>query len=221
MAKRTSIKDQRFNKMISKTKVVIEEMFPFLFFYFRKRKLTKAVNAETFACKNSPYKSYYQLSKDDLKSRITQEHERSKSMDDKTFKMTLAISFGLTILGSTASLLIKGMPNPELRIVVAIFSTLSIFYSMAAGFTAIGVLKTLPTYGYGTDFIIKGKNNISVLVHALASQEKMNIIRHLRNESAYQSLRNSMASLFLALLIFTVFLISYYIKTISAVKIIC
>lgn len=113
------------------------------------------------------------------------------------------------------------MPNPELRIVIAIFSALSIFYSMSAGFTAIGALKTLPTYGYGTDFIIKGKNDISVLVHALASQEKMNIIRHLRNESSYQSLRNSMASLFMALLIFTVSLISYYIKTVSAVKIVC
>jgi hypothetical protein len=221
MAKQTNMRKQRFYKMISKAKVFIEEIFPFLFFYFRKRKQTKEVNNETFACENGPYKDYYQLTEEDLKSRIAQEHERSKSMDDKTFKMTLAISFGLTILGLTASLLIKGMPDPTFSIIVVIFSSLSIFYSMAAGFTAIGALKTLPTYGYGTDFIIKGEEDKSVLVHALSSQEKMNIIRHLRNESAYQSLRNSMLSLFLALVLFTVSLISYYFESISLLKVVC
>ena len=190
--------------MIQKVKVFFEEIFPFLFFYFRKRKLTKGIINETFASETSAYKSYYQLPEENLKSRIAEEHDRSKSMDDKTFKMTLAISFGLTILGSTASLLVKGMPNPELKVIVAIFAALSIFYSMTAGYTAIGALKTLPTYGYGTDFMIKGNGDISVLVKALAAQEKMNIIRHLRNESAYQSLRNSMALLFFALMIFAV-----------------
>jgi len=190
--------------MIQKVKVFFEEIFPFLFFYFRKRKLTKEIINETFASETSAYKSYYQLPEENLKSRIAEEHDRSKSMDDKTFKMTLAISFGLTILGSTASLLVKGMPNPELKVIVAIFAALSIFYSMTAGYTAIGALKTLPTYGYGTDFMIKGNGDISVLVKALAAQEKMNIIRHLRNESAYQSLRNSMALLFFALMIFAV-----------------
>src|SRR3972149_3947041 len=136
MAKRISIRNQLFYKIISKIKVLIEEIFPFLFFYLRKSKLTKEVNANTL----THDKSYDQLSEDDLKLRITQEHERSKRLDDKTFKMTLAISFSLTIFGSTASLLIKEMPNFELRIVVAFFSTLSICYSMVAGFTAIGAL---------------------------------------------------------------------------------
>ena len=194
--------------MIQRVSVFFEEIFPFLFFYFSKRKLTKEVTNGSFASENSTYKRYYKLPKEDLKSRIMQEHDRSKSMDDKTFKMTLAISFGLTILGSTASLLVKGMPNPELKVTVAIFAGLSIFYSMTAGFTAIGALKTLPTYGYGTDFLLNAKDDISTLVKALAAQEKMNIIRHLRNESAYQSLRNSMALLFLALMIFAFSLIS-------------
>jgi len=207
--------------MIQRVSVLFEEIFPFLFLYFRKRKLTNEVTNGTFASETGTYKPYYQLPEEDLKSRITQEHDRSKSMDDKTFKMTLAISFGLTILGSTASLLIKGMPNPELKLTVAIFTGLSIFYSMTAGFTAIGALKTLPTYGYGTDFILNAKGDISTLVKALAAQEKMNIIRHLRNESAYQSIRNSMALLFFALMIFAFSFISYFWELISVSKIVC
>ena len=207
--------------MIKRASVFFEEIFPFLFFYFRKRKLTTEVTNETFAAENSIYKPYYQLAEEDLKLRIMQEHDRSKSMDDKTFRMTLAISFGLTILGSTASLLVKGMPNPELKATVAIFAGLSIFYSMTAGFTAIGALKTLPTYGYGTDFIINAKDDISTLVKALVAQEKINIIRHLRNESAYQSLRNSMALLFFALMIFAFSFISYFLELISVTKVVC
>ena len=200
----------------SMTKIVNrigEEILPFFFFYFRKRKQIKLVSTENFGCGSGSYEVYHQLSENELESRISQEHERAKSMDDKTFKMTLAISFGLTVLGSTANLLLKEIPVTEYRIIVAVFASLSIFYSMAAGFTAIGALKTLPTFGYGTDFAINGKKNKSVLVHALAAQEKMNIIRHLRNESSYQSLRNSMILLFLALTIFALSFIVHYFQT--------
>lgn len=188
---------------------LVEEIFPFLFFFLRKKKIMGEVDKETFASKAGPYENYYQLSSEDLNARILQEHKRSKSMDDKTFKMTLAISFGLTILGSSANLFIKEIPYEALKILIALFSFLSIAYSMTAGFASLGALKTLPLYGYGTQFVSK-KDDISALVQALASQEKMNIVRHLRNESAYQSLRNGMITLFVALFIFSISVLVYH-----------
>ena len=123
-------------------------------------------------------------------------------MDDKTFKMTLALTFGLTVLGSTTSFLLKEIPFTNLWILIAVLISSSIFYTMAAGFIALGALKTLPSYGYGTDFLLRARDDRSVLVYALAAQEKVNLIRHLRNECAYQSLRNGFVCLFLALGLF-------------------
>jgi hypothetical protein len=71
---------------------------------------------------------------------------------------------------------------------------------LMAGITALGAIKTLTTYGYGTDHLLNQKKiGDSYLAEALYAQERMNIIRHLRNESAYQSLRNGFLMLFIAL----------------------
>ena len=80
---------------------------------------------------------------------------------------------------------------------------LGLFYVLAAGFVALGALRTLPSYGYGTQFMLQQQGNTqTILADALARQETMNIIRHLGNETAYQALRNGLLLLFVGILIF-------------------
>jgi len=161
-----------------------------------------------------PYKSYYGLAAETLKERIAEERERARSMDEKTFKMTLSLSIGLTILGTTISFLVGKSPIPIFRTIIAVTASLSIFYTLAGGFLALGALKTLPSYGYGTEFLIQAERGKRIAVGALASQEKMNLIRHLRNESAYQCLRNGFILLLISALLFAVsFAISEWTST--------
>ncbi|WP_220385041.1 hypothetical protein, partial [Klebsiella pneumoniae] len=60
-------------------------------------------------------------------------------------------------------------------------------------------LKTLPKFGYGTYFEIN-KNRES-LIKAIIGQEKVNIIRHIRNELSYMSLRNGFLLILFALIL--------------------
>lgn len=185
-----------------KSKVMLEEIFPFPFYWVRRRRHLDRISSDDFGNGQTAFSSYHKLSKEELFGQIKEERERAKSMDDKTFKMTLALTFAMTVLGSTTSLLIGNVPFQIMRTLVASLAALTIFYSLTAGFIALGAIRTMPSYGYGTNFLVNAKRNKSAIVTALASQEAMNIIRHLRNECAYQALRNSFIFLFLALSLF-------------------
>jgi len=128
-------------------------------------------------------------------------------MDEKTFKLTLSLSVGLTVLGSTAIPLVKAVPSEAVQTTLTAIIGLGLFYVLAAGFVALGALRTFPSYGRGTQFLLQQKGNVqNVLADALARQETMNIIRHLRNETAYQALRNGLSLLFVGTLIFAAML---------------
>jgi hypothetical protein len=72
---------------------------------------------------------------------------------------------------------------------------------LLAGITALGALKTLPVYGYGTQHALsQEKGGVTYLSQALYAQENINLVRHLRNETAYQSLRNGFLVLLIALI---------------------
>lgn len=185
-----------------RAKVTIEELFPYPFYWVRKREQLKRIGSQSLGAANGPKADYHKLSEKELTDRISEERERAKAMDDKTFKMTLSLTLGMTVLGSTASLLVRNVPFVSIQVAIAILAALSIFYSLSAGLIALGALKTLPSYGYGTEFLLEAKEDKAVIVESLASQEGMNLIRHLRNECTYQSLRNGFLCLFLALGLF-------------------
>jgi len=158
--------------------------------------------SEDLAVPGGPYDRYHKLSDEELGKRLSEERDRAKAMDEKTFKMTLALTVGLTVLGSTTTLLVHGVPFEKLRPLVAALAVLAIVYSLFGGFLALGALRTLPSFGYGTDFVIRAKSDRAFVVGCLVSQEIMNIVRHLRNESAYQCLRNGCMCLFAAVLLY-------------------
>ena len=129
-------------------------------------------------------------------------------MDEKTFKLTLSLSIGLTVLGSMAAFLIKVVSSVTIQTISTILIYSGVLYVLFAGFVALGALRTLRSYGYGTQFLLQQKKEEQkILAEALARQETMNIIRHLRNETAYQALRNGLCLLFVGIVIFATALV--------------
>ena len=74
-------------------------------------------------------------------------------MDEKTFKLTLSLSVGLTVLGSTAAFLTKVISSATIQTLLTIVIGIGLSYVLVAGFVALGALRTLQTYGYGTQFL--------------------------------------------------------------------
>ena len=183
-----------------------EEIFPF--FHYLWRKTRKFRLAESRHILEEPqYTQYANLSLEKLRKRLREERQRASAMDEKTFKMTLSLSVGLAILGFTSTTIVKQVSLPEARIALVVLIILGLFYFLSSGFIALGALKTLPSYGYGTQILLlDAEQNQRCLAECLARAEEINIVRHLRNETAYQSLRNGLIMFFLVAIVFIVFL---------------
>lgn len=186
--------------------VVVEEIFPFPHYVRRKARSFRLAESERIL-EEPQYEQYANLNVKKLRKRLREERQRASAMDEKTFKMTLSLSVGLAILGSTSATLVKQVSLPEARIALVALIILGLFYFLSSGYIALGALKTLPSYGYGTQpLLLDSEGHQRDLAEYLARAEKINIIRHLRNETAYQSLRNGLILLFLAAAVFVVFL---------------
>lgn len=177
---------------------IFEEVFPIFPFLKNKNSILNKVSDVDELPRKS--KRYEELGSDCLNVRIKEEHERATKIDEKTFKFTLGLSVSLTVLAAASGSFVKFLPNSSYTLYISIICGIASLYMLAAGITALGAIKTLATYGYGTDHLLNQKKiGVSYLAEALYSQERMNIIRQMRNEAAYQSLRNGFLMLFLAL----------------------
>ena len=185
---------------------IIEEVIPFLHYRARKTQLLQRCESSGIL-KCQAFADYSTLLAEQLKDRLKEERERAQFMDEKTFKLTLSLSIGLTVIGSTAASLINAVSCVAIQIILIVIIGFGLSFVLAAGIIALGALRTLPSYGYGTQFLLRlqqQENPQTVLAVNLARQETMNIIRHLRNETAYQALRNGLLFLFAGILIFVV-----------------
>ena len=181
---------------------IAEELFPFPHYLVHKRWQRRRYESDGIL-DDPAFSGYGSLSAAQLTDRLKEERQRASAMDDKTFKFTLSLSVGLTILGSTAAFLVKAVSSAAIQTTLAIIIGLGLFYVLAAGFVALGALRTYPSYGFGTQFLLQQQGNAqNAMADALARQETINNIRHLRNEAAYQALRNGLFLLFAAILIF-------------------
>ena len=179
---------------------IAEEIFPFGHYVLRSRRkkqqCVKKNPLQELQCTD-----YATVPVDGLKQRLSDEHQRASSMDEKTFRLTLSLSVGLTVLGSTAAFLTNMISSGTIQTISTIAIGCGVLYVLAAGFVALGALRTLPTYGYGTKFLLQCQNDQRALAEALACQEAMNIIRQLRNETAYQALRNGLCLVYAGIMI--------------------
>ena len=185
---------------------IAEELFPFFHCLVRSRRLLRRCDVKNIL-NEKEFSDYETLSKSQLKQRLNEEHQRATAMDEKTFKLTLSLSVALTFLGSIAALVIKVISSATLQVTLTMLFGIGLFYAFAAGLTAIGALRTQPSYGNGTRFLLeqqREQGSQRVLADALARQETINIVRHLRNETAFQALRNGLLMFFAGILIFSV-----------------
>ena len=186
---------------------IFEELFPFFAYPRNRSRVKKRLN-----CCNilnlKDFADYKKLSSKQLIHRLDDEHQRASAMDEKTSKMTLSLSVGLTIFGFTIAFLTKSEFDDVVLMVSLILVVPGLLYLLIAVFMTLDALRTHPKYGYGTKFILDksqgGTREVEILARALARQECMNTIRHLRNEAVYQTLRNAFWLLFPWILISTV-----------------
>ena len=197
--------------------VIFEEAFPFVYYICRCRRLRR--RAETGGILvHGDFAKHEELSPDELRKRLAEEHTRARAMDEKTFKLTLSFSLGLTIVGLATSSLVGTLSCVALKVTITLVLGLGTLFVLAAAFLALGALRTLPFYGYGTAFLLRARhaeNGHTALAEALARQETMNTVRHLRNEAAYQALRNGLVLVLCGFCLFMFALVSQYIRTIQ------
>ena len=187
--------------------LIVEEIFPFGYYLIRVHRKTKLCNSENIV-EREEFKDYLKLSTGDLEQRLKEERGRASAMDEKTFKLTFSFSVALTVLSLMAAFVTKTLEG-ELNLVPSILICLGFFYVLAAGLVSVGALRTQRLYGYGSQFLLyqQEKDSTVPLVDSLARQETTNLIRHLRNETAFQALRNGIWLLFVGLLIFAATLV--------------
>jgi hypothetical protein len=175
-----------------------EEAFPFAAYVRNRKTLLAQANAPDLFEQKPELLRYRELSEQQLTDRLKDERTRAAAMDDKTFKVTLSLTVGLTIVGTTSATLVSMVNSPTLKTVTVAALAAAVGYILGAGFLAIGALRTEPSFGYGTGPLLaapeKQRTNYA---EYLARQEIMNQTRQVRNEASYQAIRNGLA-LFLA-----------------------
>ncbi|MCL4551793.1 MAG: hypothetical protein M1495_24860 [Bacteroidetes bacterium] len=180
---------------------IIEELLPLPFYRKSQKEIILLVNKTEELKKTETFNSYLEFEQGELFKRITEEHARANLLDEKTSKLTLSISFGFTIIGILSSIFTVKI-NGALQLSVFVLSSLTILYALFCSMLSISSLKTLPFYGYGSEFLIQSKKAKSYVILALMCQEKINMIRQLRNETAYMCIRNSFICFFIMIIIY-------------------
>ena len=186
----------------------IEELFPFLSYLLYSRRQKRLSNSDTIL-NNAKYMNYSKLPEDKIKERIKEEHQRVLAMDEKTSKLMFSFSLALTFLGATIAFLKYAIfpmaTQTRLSEIISFLVALGLFYCITAGLLAMGALRTAPLHGYGTPLLLKrGIDRKVALAKSLARQEIINSIRHLRNEAAFQSLRNGLLLFIATIIIFAI-----------------
>ena len=188
---------------------ILEELFPFIYYIMRSRSKKRLCNSDNILSQEE-YINYSTLSQQQLICRLEDEHQRALQMDEKTVKFTLSFSIGFTFLGLAAAFLIDSVHILSIKIILIFILLVGIIYVFTAGLIALHALRTLPRYGYGTQFLLLLKQSsdpAAIMADALARQENMNIVRHLRNETSYQALRTGLCLLFFGTMIFATTLV--------------
>lgn len=181
-------------------RAIIENVVPAITYIFNRRTVYKRL--QEASCDIPDVVEYSSLDSDTLSRRLAEEHVRAVKIDEKTFKFTLGLSVSLTIIAAASGSFAKFLPIDGVGELISVMCGVSALYMLSAGIISLGALKTLPAFGYGTHHEVELKSDgVQCLALALWRQEKINVIRHLRNEAAYQSLRNGFLVLFVGLLL--------------------
>jgi hypothetical protein len=181
-----------------------EEILPFIIYLHHRRWLEAAMLGKRPPSTPATIALYRTLPLPDLSERLAEESERAKLLDDKTAKMTLAFTLALGVLGAAATLA-KNLGSSSAMNYIQAGIVISTGYILIGGWLALAGYRTLPRFGYGTMFrvdIMKALDPKESYVDGLLRQETANTIRQIRNEAAYQCLRNGFVAFAVVLVVY-------------------
>ena len=165
-----------------------------LFYAHRKSCLLERATAS-----NDPKEvcSYADITEDELKMLFDQDRTRAAALDEKTFKLSLALTAALTVLGTLSPLLLDRFTSHAWKIACAILCALTVLYALSSGFIALGSMRALPVYGLGPTGIPRTATGARRrnLASCLGRNQVVGYVRALRNEASYQLLRNGLTCL--------------------------
>lgn len=182
---------------------IFEELFPFVAYWVNARKLRRSADRLIDSGDARLEAEYQPLGVDKLRARLGEEHARGAAIDEKTTKLTLTFSIAIALMSSVGSYFLGASEGSVAFSAIVGLTELAAIFALVSGLIAVRALTTLPAYGYGTKFALE-ETNLEVLTRALIAQEKINALRHIRNEAAYQCLRNSLVCLVVAVALLTV-----------------
>lgn len=143
------------------------------------------------------------LGRDKLLPLLADEWERAKSLDEKLFKATTALSVAVTAAGVASKAVLDALPTGPIKIglmVVLLYAILSLFSGALMGFSG---LRPKQRAGYGPDFAVRirhdNKAAAAAIADALTHFEITNILRANEATAANMAIRNGVVAFALAM----------------------
>ena len=186
----------------------VEEIFPFVLYFVRSYRQRRRSELKEIL-NEGKFTDYVTISEHKIKKRLKEEHQRALTINEKTSKLTISFSMALTFVGATIAFL-KTIVFPEatqimFSVLINLLIFLGLFYCIMAGLVALGALRSAPRHGYGTSLLLEqDTHRKKMLAESLARQEIINLVPHLRNEAAFQSLRNGLLLFVVVIVIFAI-----------------
>ena len=180
---------RRIRKHISR---IVEELFPFVHYLVYDRRRGKEIDSPKILI-DQKVENYRTLHKKQLRRRLKEEYQRALIMDEKTFKLTVLLSFEFTVLSLAIHLLSRNIvSSATIQKGLTVIVGIGFLYIFLAGLLALGARRASPSYGYGTQALLHQQQNHeqTILAEDLIRQELMNFRRYYRNETVYMALRN-------------------------------
>ena len=184
----------------------LEEMFPFVSYLASSRRQRRRSESSEIL-NEKEYVNYSNIPEDKIEERLKEEYQRALAIDEKTSKLTFSLSIALTFVGAIMiflkSIVFSVAMQTNLSVPMNFLIFFGLFYCIIAGLVALGALRTAPRHGYGTSLLLKqAESRKKILAESLARQEISNLVRHLRNEAAFQSLRNGLLFFIVVIVMF-------------------
>jgi hypothetical protein len=149
---------------------------------------------------------YAHAEEGDLREALLAEQSRGLALDEKTFRHSASIATALTVASAATTAVAQLLTSSGWKLAALACTAPAIFYVMIGGLLGYGATRTLQMFGIGMGFTM-ARNSAGpvmkpyVLAEALACQEAMNLIRGVRNEAAFLSMRNGFFFVALAVLV--------------------
>ena len=150
------------------------------------------------------YGEYAMLERNELMTRLREEHAHAEKLDEKTIRLLAIPTLGLALLGLAGPAIVGDLSPVWLRYLVVAFGILAGAFLLDAAYLSLNSMRVQILFGFGSRFLLDLHNADTefwrqrYLAKDLWSQEKMNHRRSIRNEAVYMTLRNGFLSISIA-----------------------